>query len=137
VTPLFVDTSVFLVAVGGEHEERESCRRLVTAAPREVRLHASVEAVQEFLFHRMRRVERASAVAQARALAASCVLHAFDETVLNAAVHLVGQTSVRGRDAVHAAGAIAAGFDSIVSLDEDFDGVPGLRRLSPAQALPG
>lgn len=31
----------------------------------------------------------------------------------------------RGHDAVHAATAIVAGFDQIVSVDRDFDGMPG------------
>ena len=39
---------------------------------------------------------------------------------------------VRGRDAVHAATALLAGFTEIVSADKDLGSVPGLRRLDPA-----
>ncbi|GAB96796.1 hypothetical protein KILIM_049_00140 [Kineosphaera limosa NBRC 100340] len=43
----------------------------------------------------------------------------------------------RGRDAVHAATALAADFSAIVSCDADFDDIPGLRRLEPEEALEG
>lgn len=78
--------------------------------------HASVELVQEFLFHRLRRVARAEAVAQARDVADLCVLHSVD------------------RDAVHAATALIDGFPAIVSPDRDFDFVVGLERIDPAAA---
>ena len=59
------------------------------------------------------------------------VLHRFDEGVLQTAISLVATSTVRGRDAVHAATAIRAGFDAIVTTDSDFDGIPGLRRIDP------
>lgn len=129
---LWVDTSVLAYAAGGTHPQREPCRRLVTAAAaRTVELHASVEMVQEFLFHRLRRTSRSEAVAQARFAADLCVLHPFDGAVLNRALELVAVSGAGGRDAVHAAGALVAGFSEIVSADRDFDAVPGLVRRDP------
>lgn len=138
MTALFVDSSVFLIAVGGDHPDRDECRSfLAEAAQRAVRLHASVETVQEFLFHRLRRYERATALREAKVLAASCILHPFDVDVLDEAIRLVEDTQIRGRDAVHAATAGIAGFDAIVSLDTDFDGLAMLRRVHPAAAFAG
>jgi len=51
--------------------------------------------------------------------------------ILRASVRLVADCGLRGRDAVHAATALAAGFHLIVSCDEDFDAVPGLTRVDP------
>ena len=102
------------------------------AARREIRLHVSTEGVQEFVFHR-HRVAPAGAVGEARALRDLSVVHPFDERVLDMALELIDSTSIRGRGAVHAATAILAGFEQIVSVDRDFDGIPGLRRISPAE----
>ncbi|MGM0386829.1 MAG: type II toxin-antitoxin system VapC family toxin [Actinomycetota bacterium] len=129
---LWVDTSVLAYAAGGDHPQREHCRRVVAAAAaRTVELHATVEMVQELLFHRMRRASRAEAVAQARFAAGLCVLHPFDGAVLGRALELVAVSELGGRDAVHAASALAAGFTAIVSADRDFDMAPGLVRLDP------
>ena len=131
----YVDTSVWLLAAGGEHPDREPCRAFLRrCAQRGDRLHAGVETVQEFLFHRMRRVPREAAVAQTRALRGSVVLHPFDEPALDLALTLTESSHLRGRDAVHVAVARLAGFDHIVSLDTDLDGVDQLTRLHPGEA---
>lgn len=133
MTTLYVDTSVFLLAVGEPHPEREPCRRFLELAEQSGRpLHTSVETVQEFVFHRMRRGPRTEALGAARRVARACVLHPFDTDVLHEFLQLIERTGLRWRDAVHAATVRAVGLDTIVSLDADFDDVPGLRRLSPA-----
>ena len=104
---------------------------LAASADGLVELHASVEVVQEFLFHRLRRDDRPRAVAATRAVREALVLHPFDASVASAMVDLVEGSGIGGRDAVHAATALVAGFEEIVSTDSDLDVVPGLRRLSP------
>lgn len=94
-------------------------------------LHASVELVQEVVFHRMRRGDRADAVAVARLVADSCQLHDFDADVLRRALSLIAEGGVGGRDAVHAATALAVGVGVIISPDADFDGIDGLTRIDP------
>ena len=132
---LFLDTAVWAYAIGDDHPQRDACRALLSAAQRgDVELHASVELIQELVFHRMRRSDRASAVRQGRDVAALCVLHPFDEAVLGRALDLLAGTALGGREAVHAASALAAGFSAIVSPDWDFDVVPGLSRVDPARA---
>lgn len=132
MTPLFVDSSVVLLAVGGDHSLRQPCRAVLEAAHRgEVVLHMSVEGGQEFLFHRVRRRGVAAAVAEFELLDVIVRWHDFDAEILRRSVALVRDAGVRGRDAVHAATAIEAGFGAIVSCDEDFDAVPGLVRVAP------
>jgi predicted nucleic acid-binding protein len=94
-------------------------------------LHASVELVQEVVFHRLRRRDRVQAVADARLVADSCQLHDFDSGVLRRALSLIAEGTVGGRDAVHAATALEAGIGVIVSNDADFDGIRGLTRIDP------
>lgn len=125
-----VDTSIFAYALGGEHPYRQPCRQfLATAARNGLTLHASVEMIQELVLHRMRTVDRAIAVEQARAAAGGVVLHAFDEHVLTRALALTAEGTVRGRDAVHVATAQLAGIGTIVSTDPGFDAV--IDRLDP------
>ncbi len=128
---VLVDTSVFAYALGGDHPLREPCRAFLRdARTTGLELHASVEMVQELTFHRMRKTDSATAVDQGRLAGRSCVLHAFDERVLDAALGMIRDGTVRGRDAVHAATATLAGIGTIVSTDPAFDAV--LQRLDPA-----
>lgn len=129
---VFLDTAVLALAVGGDHPLRAACRSYLHRAERgELEVHVSVEALQELLFHRMRRGERGDAVALVRDVRDLCHVHALDDTVVLRMLDLVGESSLGGRDAVHAATALVAGFVEIVTPDADFDGVPGLRRRAP------
>lgn len=130
----FLDASVLSLAAGDAHPLRGPCRELLTRGSQgQVRLHASVEAVQEFRFHRLRRVGREVTLSDSRRVAVSLTLHPFDLGVLEASFRVMELGSVRGRDALHAATAVLAGFTTIVSADRDLDGVPGLRRLDPSE----
>ncbi|MDO5494469.1 MAG: type II toxin-antitoxin system VapC family toxin [bacterium] len=133
---VFVETSVLLLAVGGDHPLRAASRRVVAAAEEGmVRLHMSVEGGQEFLFHRMRRSSAPEAIEQVKQRHRRLGWHPFDVEGLHRAPAHLAPGAVRGRAAVHAATALVAGFDEIVSSDTDFDGIPGLVRLDPATAF--
>lgn len=105
---------------------------LAAAAAGDLRLHLSVEGGQEFLFHRFRMVDPADAIEQFDLVDRLVVWHALDHDILRASRDLVAAGHVRGRDSVHAATALGAGFQAIVSCDSDFDAIPGLRRVDPA-----
>ena len=128
-----VDTATLAHALGGPGPAREPSQAVVRAAIEgRLVLHASVEMVQELVFHRLRRDARASAVRQGRDAAALCTLHDFDRAVLDRALALMADhDGVRGRDAVHAATALQHGLDTVISPDPAFDLVPGLSRLDP------
>jgi predicted nucleic acid-binding protein len=133
-----IDTSVVLYALGAPSPWRDDCTAVVEAvADGGIGGFASTQMVQEALHHRLRVTgDRARSVSQCSELQALVTLLAFDEVVLGRAMGLVRDTdTVRGRDAVHAATALVHGIDRIVSTDSAFDHVPGLARLTPAQAL--
>lgn len=133
---VFLDADVPLLAAGGDHPLRAPCRRVLDAIVHgRARGHLTTEAVQEFVFHRRRRGD-GTAVEKARELRAMCVVHPFDVEVLDRALDLMEVSGVRGRDAVHAAAALHAGFDEILSADPDFDRVPGLTRVDPSRWRP-
>lgn len=134
--PLFVDTTVPLYAVGGPHPHKAACVAVLQAATdRQVHLHASAELVQEFLFHRLRRTSRPEAVAQTMDVVTLLTLYPFDSSVIDRMLAVVSAGAIGGRDAVHAATALGAGFDRIVTADTDFHAVPGLATVSPTEAL--
>ena len=61
----------------------------------------------------------------------SLELQPTSHAVVAMARGLMSQPGVAPRDAFHAAHALEAGCDVIVSSDAGFDGVPGLARLAP------
>ncbi|MGL5863782.1 MAG: type II toxin-antitoxin system VapC family toxin, partial [Phycicoccus sp.] len=124
-TDHFVDTAPLLYAVGGPHPHRAACHALVArATDGEFTLHVSTEAVQEYVHHRLRIGGRAQAVSQSRDLMDLCTVHDVTVPTLRRVLDLVELTHLRGRDAVHVATALEAGFTSIVSTDVDLDHVP-------------
>lgn len=133
MTAYYLDATVPAYALGGEHPARDPARRLIReAAEGRIVLQASVEMVQELLHHRMRRVDAAVAVRQARAVGEMCILHSFDTATLSRALDLVAEAGVRGRDAVHAATALMHGVPQVLSTDPDFDRIPGITRVPPS-----
>lgn len=132
----FLDTTVLLFAVGGPGPERDECRAFLSRAQvAGTELHISVEAAQEYVFHRTRRAGRPAAVAEGRELPEMYVVHDFTASIQALSLDLMERSPIRGRDAVHAATALAAGFTEIVSMDRDFEDVPGLRRIAPRDAV--
>lgn len=134
---LLFDTAVFLYARGGKHPYREPCRALLRRTQTgDVVSEASVEVVQEFVHVRLRRGGQRSAVmAEARAVAAACRLHRFDQEILTLSLVLLERhIALDARDAVHAATALTAGIEIIVSPDRAFDDIVELRRVDPLEA---
>jgi predicted nucleic acid-binding protein len=87
--------------------------------------------IQEVVHHRLRMTgDSGLAVADARDVAELVTVVPFDEPVLARALELIEHTGIRGRDAVHAATALAHGVDCVVSTDPAFD-LPELSRVDP------
>jgi hypothetical protein len=131
----FIDTNVFLYALGADHAHRAACQSIIELmANGRLSGESSVEVLQEFLHVRLRRAgDRPEALARAEELAVLCrPLHAFEPHDLRRALELARRHEHLGaRDAVHAATALNRGIDAIVSADRHFDGIPGLDRVDP------
>ena len=71
---------------------------------------------------------------QGRNAAALCTTLNFDREVLDLSLDLIERIpTIRGRDAVHVATAMAYGIERIASTDRAFDGIPGITRVDPLQ----
>lgn len=130
---ILIDAPTALHAIGSSQRKRDATRRFLAQLLRQrVRPYASVEMIQEFVHHRLRRSgDRALAVQQAREVVTYVTVLNFDREVLDLSLELIERTGIRGRDAVHAATALAYGIETIASPDPAFDVVPGLRRVDP------
>lgn len=132
---ILIDSAVAAHALGEDDPVRSACRAVMTAAADDrIRAYASVEMIQEVVHHRLRRTgDRSAATADGRDVAAVLTILPFDREVLDLSLDLIERTDVRGRDAVHAATALAYGIDTIVSPDNAFDRIPGLTRVDPRE----
>jgi predicted nucleic acid-binding protein len=131
-----LDSAVVGHALGADSPWKASCQKVLRMAEEDIfRAYASVEMIQEIVHHRLRRTgDRLGSVQQARDAASVCTLLNFDREVLDLALDLIERIpTIRGRDAVHAATALAYGIDRIVSPDRAFDGLPGLSRIDPLE----
>lgn len=131
---VLLDSAIPLYALGDLEPHRSACRAYIeqlTAGKGHA--YASVQLVQELVFHRTRRTgERDRAVNEAKNLMGVTVILNFDREVLHLSLELIERVpTIRGRDAVHAATALASGIETIASTDAAFDGIPGIRRLDP------
>lgn len=134
ITPTaLIDSAIAAYVYGVDHPLKQSCVDVITAARNGHFLaQASVEMPQELLFHRLRMTDRSIAVDQTRDMANTCLLHPFDESVMQRMFDLVAShPRISGRDAVHAATALHHGIGAIISPDTAFDDIPGLRRVDP------
>jgi predicted nucleic acid-binding protein len=131
------DTSVFVYALGGEHRYREPCRAVMDdGAQGLLSAEASVELIHEFAYVRCRRgISRLMASKDALEIAGTSRLHTVTPSDVERALELwCEHARLDMRDAIFAAQALNRGIDAILSPDRDFDGIPGLERIDPADA---
>ncbi|HEV3070297.1 MAG TPA: type II toxin-antitoxin system VapC family toxin [Solirubrobacteraceae bacterium] len=131
------DTGVFVYALGDEHRYREPCRAILREVQsRRLAAEASVELIHEFAYVRLRRLaNRADAARSAHAISRSLSLHTVERGDIERALDLWSEhAQLDVRDAIFAAQALNRGIEAILSPDGDFDGIPGLQRIDPADA---
>lgn len=136
MTPLFLDTAVFMYAAGRDHPLRDPATRIVRAvAEGSLAAVTSAEVVQELL-HRYLAIGRGEVGARV----ARDVLDLFapvlpiTHRVMDRMPELVGRyPSLAARDLVHVATSLEAGIDTIVSPDRGLDAVSEIRRLDLAE----
>ena len=133
-----IDTTVLVYAVGADSPFRESCMELLRLSGQtNMRLEASVEILQEFLHVRARRTgDRSAAADLTRAVADTILLHDVEVADARRAIDLFAMVpQLDALDAIHAATSLNRGIEVMVSADQGFDAVPGLRRVDPRNAV--
>ena len=132
----FIDANIPIYAAGREHSNKEPCARVLMMVTEHPNLFLTdVEVLQELL-HRY--------LASGRWALGKEVLHGFAEImhdriepVHEEDIHMAARLAdrhpgVSARDLVHAAVMQRLGVNRIISADTDFDRLPGVIRLNPA-----
>lgn len=134
---MYVDTTVFMYAVGTESRHKEACAKILRAAGSdEVVLVTSAETMQEVL-HRFRSIGHQEAITPAFELIRATVqrilpVGAEDVQEARRLGEQVGpDAGVSARDLVHAAVARRQGIREILTLDRGFALVPGVVVVDP------
>lgn len=133
---VFLDTSIFLYAVGSEHRYRGPCRRILAAtASDEIDAVVNVEVLQEYVHVRTRKgIERSVAARESTDIISVCLVEDVTMANFQVALRMFGATpEIELRDAIHTATAFSQLVDGIVSPDRGFDAVPELTRFDPVE----
>lgn len=131
---IFIDTTVLVYAVGGDHHYKRSCLEVLDLVSTD-RLQATTtpEAIQEFAHVRARRHPRADSVRLAAKFADLLgPLRCSEEEHLIDGLELwTRYESLGAFDAVLAAVALDSKYATLVSADKAFSRVPGLHHVLP------
>ena len=131
----FIDANVPIYAAGREHRQKAPCARVLMLAAEQPRSFVTDAEVLQELVHRY--------VASGRWALGREVLHGFAEVmhdriepvdardILEAAELADRNPGISARDLLHAAVMRRLGVTRIVSVDADFDRLPGIARLNP------
>jgi len=132
---VFIDSNIPMYLVGDSHPNQLLARRtLELLLHEETRLVSDVEVLQEIL-HRYAAIGRLDAIQPAFDALHSLVdeVFAIDRQDLERAkAVLLGSAGLSARDAIHVATMDRHQITTILSFDQGFDKVPGVRRLPRA-----
>ena len=137
MTPVFLDSNIFLYAAGAGHPLRTPCQSLLARiGDGALAATTSVEVVQEVMHVAARRGHRAEAAVMAEALLALFpgLLAVTPAVVVRACELFRRHPRLSVRDALHAATMLENGLDTIVTADRHFDRIDGLRRVAPSRS---
>lgn len=131
---LLLDANIAIYAQGREHRYQHPCRRVMELA----RANSSdycvdTEMLQEILYVYFSRGETGRGIGVAQDLIGMFpTIIPITVAEITTATQLMSQSSgLASRDAIRAAVVFDHGLDGIVSADQDYDRIPGLRRFDP------
>ena len=131
---ILIDTNIFMYAAGAEHPYKQpSIRFLNEVSSGDFNVAIDTEVLQEIL-HRYYSAQRVPGGGLVYDLARQIVPFVIPVTseILDRTRSLLDQYStLKARDALHAAVALNHGARAICSYDRDFDMIEGLQRMEP------
>lgn len=129
-----IDTNIIMYAAGAQHPNKQPSVRLLERVARgEIEAAIDTETLQEIL-HRYRAINRWNDGKTVYDLARQIfhvVLPVSVESLDQARQLLDYHPKLMARDVLHAAIVLHERLEGIYSFDKDFDGVSGVRRLTP------
>ena len=133
---VFIDANVPIYAAGREHPNKEACARILMLAAEHPRSFVTDAEILQELMHRYLASGR-WALGREVLQAFAEVMHGRIEPVYEEDIHVAAKLAdqhagVSARDFVHAAVMGRLGTGRIISADADFDRLPEVTRLDPA-----
>lgn len=135
----FLDTNVFIYAIGGDHPLREPCVGVLDQVGRgDLEASTNTEVLQEILFVLSRRGHRDTAIGYVQDVLDLIPdpLPIGKAEIALAALLMRSHSNLLSRDAIHLASMRTNGMDTIITADRDFDGIDDVTRLDPADVKP-
>ncbi|MBI2192094.1 MAG: type II toxin-antitoxin system VapC family toxin [Planctomycetes bacterium] len=134
IVEVFLDTNIFLYAAGEAHPLRAPCQDVLwRVVGGSLRGTTNTEVIQELIYVLHRRNRLADALRLARSILALFPgLWAVTSAEISVACGLLERyPDLPIRDALHAATMKTHGIRTLISADEHFDLIDGIRRLDP------
>ena len=134
--PRFLDANIVMYALGGPHPLQQPCRKILEQTKSgTLRLVSDTEVLQEILYRYFSIQRSALAETAYTAVKEMCVeILPVTLPAMDRALDLLkNNPTITSRDAVHAGVMLHNSLRVIISTDSHFDGIPGIRRLDPAQ----
>jgi predicted nucleic acid-binding protein len=132
---ILIDANVIMYAAGAEHPNKRPCAEVVDlAAQGQLDAALDAEVLQEVL-HRYRAIRRwadGRRVYDLARMVFPLVLPVTAEILDRARRLLDLHEGIMARDALHAAVVLVEDLEGICSCERDFDRLPEIRRLDPA-----
>ena len=133
----FVDANIPIYAAGRDHKYKEPCARITKAiANNPAHFMTDAEVLQELMHHFLRTNRRAAGrviFPIFETLLRGRIEPACAEDVSMAALMVDQGNRLKSRDDVRASAMRRYGTGLCISVDSDFDRIPGVRRLDPMQ----
>ncbi len=136
--PYFLDTNVFMYAAGREHPLKGPCTAVLQQVAREV-IDATIntEVLQEILYRYSAIGELTRGLRLARLAVDQVGGNVLCVTLedMHRAFDLMERygTSIKSRDAIHAATVMTRSLTHLISADHHFDTIEGITRLHPRE----
>lgn len=131
--PVFIDTNIFMYAIGAEHPFKRPSEKVIRKAlDGEIEAVINTEVLQEVLY-------RYSAIGKPKIgydlfdtiVGTFATIWPVAREDLVDARRLQEKCSIKTRDAIHAATMKRNGVNGLFSFDSDFDRIPAIRRMIP------
>jgi len=120
-----------MYALGGPHPLQQPCRKILAQTKSGTLLLVTDTEVLQEIFDRYFSIQRAALAETAYTAVKEIGVEILP--VMDRALDLIkNNPTISSRDAVHAAVMLHNGLRVIISTDDHFDRIPGIRRLDPA-----
>ena len=131
---ILIDANVPIYARGRDHPYREACRTIINQIYAGRQSYAiDTETLQEILHYYTRQEDVNRGIDLVEELMPRVTeIIPITAAEITIAMRILGETAdISARDAIHAAVVFQHSMEGIVSADQDFDRIPGLRRFDP------